>query len=68
MTGAEYWRGFSDAIKAADATLAARGDDQSIRLCRQAILALVKVPYEPKHLEPSPDWSKSQYSNDEIYR
>lgn len=53
----EYWRGYADAIKQADATLRACGDDPTIRGCRQAILALVKVPYEPKHVQPKPDWS-----------
>lgn len=58
MANEEYWRGYKDAIKHVDATLKAKGDDRSIRICRQAVLALVKVPYDPGHVMPEPDWSK----------
>lgn len=54
MAYEEYWKGYADAIKQADAVLCAKGDDVTIRGCRQAILALIKEPFDTHAAE----WQK----------
>lgn len=48
----EYERG----IKDADDAIKRIGDDSTVRRCRQAVLALVGVKYDPDHVMPTPEW------------
>lgn len=49
--------GYVLAIGDADAALKAKGDSFIIRICRQAVLALANVSYNPQEVMPQPDWS-----------
>jgi hypothetical protein len=53
-----FGAGYAQAIGDADTALQKQGDDRTIRHCRQAVLALVEVPFEPDHVMPHPDWAK----------
>ena len=55
----DYWVGYKEAIKHVDLKLKSLGDDGTIRRCRAEVLALIKVEYDPKHLEPEPKWPNS---------
>jgi len=56
--GDGFGAGYAQAVGDADAELQKCGDDFTIRRCRQAILALVRVPFDPQHAIPRPDWTK----------
>ena len=53
-----FGAGYAQAIGDADAALSKRADDFATRWHRQAVLALVGVPYKPEDAMPRPDWTK----------
>jgi hypothetical protein len=53
-----FQAGYAQAIGDADAELRKHGDDPGTRQCRQAVLALVNVPFNPDEAMPRPDWTK----------
>jgi hypothetical protein len=55
--GDGFGAGYAQAIGDADAALKSRGDDFAIRHCRQSVLALVAVQFDPDHAAPRPDWT-----------
>ena len=52
-----FGAGYAQAIGDADTALRTVGDDQTIRYCRKAILALVNVSFDPDEARPRPDWT-----------
>ena len=56
--GDGFGAGYAQAIADADAVLRKTADDFATRRHRQAVLALVGVPFEPEHAMPRPDWTK----------
>jgi hypothetical protein len=56
----EYWKGWIAAIRMADTMLQCRGDDRTIRRCRQEVLRLACVSYEPEHVVPMPVWPSDE--------
>jgi len=61
MVSKDYWKGYMDAIRTADIHLQCRGDDQTIRHCRKALLALCGVEYDPREVVPIPAWPPEEY-------
>lgn len=61
MISKEYWQGYLDAIRHADTHLQCQGDDRTVRGCRQAVLKLVGVEYDPSHVVPIPAWPPEEY-------
>lgn len=59
--------GYAQAIADADIALRKHGDDRPTRRCRQEVLALVNVPYDPLEAVPVPDWSKYSVSHPKPY-
>jgi hypothetical protein len=57
-----FGAGYAQAIGDADAELKKSGDDRTIRHCRRAILALVRVAFKPDDAVPQPDWRNYQVS------
>jgi hypothetical protein len=58
---ADYWKGYLDAIRHADVHLQCQGDDPTVRACRKAVLKLVGVQYDPRHLVPMPVWPPEEW-------
>ena len=58
---ADYWKGYMDAIRHADVHLQCVGDDRTVRECRQKVLALCGVQYEPSEVVPIPAWPPEEY-------
>lgn len=61
MASKEYWQGYIDAIRHADTHLQCIGDDRTVRNCREAVLKLAGVYYNPNHLMPIPTWPPEEY-------
>lgn len=57
----DYWKGYMDAIRHADVHLQCRGDDPEIRRCRQTVLKLCGVEYDPREAGPIPAWPPEEY-------
>lgn len=49
--------GYAQAIAEADEALKKLGDNRVIRQCRQSVLALAGVSYNPSDVSPMPYWA-----------